>query len=119
MTVTVYSYANCSTCKKALKYLEKQGIAHKTVDITTTPPPLKDLKGMLAAYEGQVKKLFNTSGQAYREQELGSKLPDMTEAAALKLLAGNGRLIKRPFLIVGGKPAAVGFDQKVWDEVLR
>ncbi len=117
MTVTIYSYANCSTCKKALKYLEKQGVSAKVVDITTTPPPLKDLKAMLAAYDGQVRKLFNTSGQVYREQGLGAKLPGMSESEALKLLAGNGRLIKRPFLVVAGKAVAVGFDEAAWDQV--
>ncbi len=117
MGVTVYSYANCSTCKKALKYLEKQGVAAEVIDITSTPPPLEDLKAMLVAYGGQVRKLFNTSGQVYREQGLGAKLAGMTESEALKLLAGNGRLIKRPFLVVAGKPVAVGFDAAAWDQV--
>ncbi len=68
---------------------------------------------MLAAYGGELRRLFNTSGKDYREQKLGEKLPDMSESAALALLAGNGNLVKRPFLL-GGRVALVGFDEAVW-----
>ena len=118
MKVKVYGYSGCSTCRKAEKWLEKKGVAAESVDITAKAPSLKELQAMLAVYGGQVKKLFNTSGQVYREQKLGEKLPDMSEKEALALLAGNGRLVKRPFLIVDGQPRAVGFDEAAWAKLL-
>jgi len=114
MRVKIYHYKNCSTCKNALKFLNSRGIEAETVDITETPPTMAELKAMLAHYDGNVKKLFNTSGEVYRQQKLGEKLADMSDAEALKLLAATGKLVKRPFLIVGGKAAAVGFKADEW-----
>jgi Spx/MgsR family transcriptional regulator len=117
-SVKVYGYKGCTTCKKAYAYLKKQDVAFDEIDITATAPTKAELKAMLAAVDGNIKKLFNTSGQVYREQKISDKLPAMSEAAALTMLAGNGRLVKRPFLIVGGKAVAVGFDEKAWAKLI-
>ena len=71
----------------------------------------------LAENGGEIRKLFNTSGVDYREQKLGEKLPKLTETAALELLATNGNLVKRPFLI-GESVALVGFDPSTWESRL-
>ena len=70
---------------------------------------------MLKAQNGALRKLFNTAGRDYREQKLGEKLPEMSEAAALSMLADNGNLVKRPFLL-GDNVALVGFNETVWEE---
>lgn len=72
---------------------------------------------MLAAYDGQIRRLFNTSGLDYRAQKLNEKLPAMDEAAALALLTKNGNLVKRPFLL-GPNVAIVGFDEQRWKDAL-
>lgn len=72
---------------------------------------------MLAAYNGDLRRLFNTSGREYRAQNLGEKLPKLTEAEALQLLTANGNLVKRPFLI-GDRVGLVGFDEVVWAKAL-
>ncbi len=113
----VYEYKNCSTCKKALKFLDSQKIAYEKVDITSTPPSLAELKKMLGHYK-EVRKLFNTSGQVYKEQKLAEKLPKISEIDALKLLAENGRLVKRPFLL-GPETGLVGFREDEWEKSVR
>lgn len=109
----VYSYKKCSTCVKALKFLDKKKIEAKVVDITEQPPSKKELEVMLKNYNGELKKLFNTSGVAYREQNIKDKLPTMSKADALKLLSSNGKLVKRPFLLNGDK-GLVGFKEDEW-----
>ena len=110
--LTVYTYANCDSCRRAVKWLRAEGLEFVEKPIRETPPSLAELKAMLAAQGGELRKLFNTSGLDYRAQGLGAKLPTMTEAAALTLLAGNGNLVKRPFL---WRPpdgvGLVGFDE--------
>jgi Spx/MgsR family transcriptional regulator len=118
MKVKVYGYRGCSTCKKAYAFLGKKAIAFDEVDITEKAPSKKELKAMLARVDGNLKKLFNTSGQVYREQKLGDKLPHMSESDALELLAGNGRLVKRPFLVVDGEAETIGFDEAKWKAAL-
>lgn len=113
----IYTYANCDTCRKAVKWLRAHEVAFDEHPIRETPPSPAELRTMLGAYQGELRRLFNTSGGDYREQKLGEKLPTMTEAAAIKLLAGNGNLVKRPFLL-GGKVALVGFDETAWASAL-
>lgn len=87
-----------------------------TREIVATPPSEKELVRM-AGYVGGIRKLFNTSGVVYREMDLSKKLPTMSDEAAIRLLAGNGKLVKRPFLIweTGG---LVGFQEAIWKKEL-
>jgi arsenate reductase (glutaredoxin) len=113
----VYTYANCDTCRRAVKWLRGRELGYEERAIRETPPGPAELRKMLAAQGGEIRKLFNTSGRDYRELKLGEKLPAMSEAAALTLLAGNGNLVKRPFLL-GPDAALVGFDEKAWTAAL-
>jgi arsenate reductase (glutaredoxin) len=110
MKPKVYQYAKCSTCRKALAFLEAQGVAYDSVDIVTRPPPKKTLKEALSLSGLPIKKLFNTSGQSYRDGNFGERLKSMSEAEALEALAADGKLIKRP-LVIGDDFVLVGFDE--------
>lgn len=112
----VYVYSKCSTCQKALAFLTKKKIAFTKKEITETPPSLKELETMLA-YKGNIRKLFNTSGQLYREMQLSEKLNTMPEKEALKLLSQHGMLVKRPF-VLGKDFGLVGFHEDEWSKVI-
>jgi len=109
----VHTYAKCDTCRKAVKFLRAQGVAFEEIPIRETPPTRAELRTMLAAQGGQLRKLFNTSGGDYKALGLSAKLPALSEAEALDLLAGNGNLVKRPFAL-GDGVALVGFDEATW-----
>ena len=115
--LTVYTLANCDTCRCAVKLLRAHGLEFAERPIRETPPTLAELRTMLAAYGGERRRLCNTAGRDYRELKLAQKLPAMTDNEALGLLAGNGNLVKRPFLI-GANAALVGFDEKAWARAL-
>lgn len=115
--LTLYTLRNCSTCRAAVKWLEAHQIAYREKPIRETPPGVAELRTMLAGQQGELRRLFNTSGREYRALGLAEKLPRMTEAEALGLLAGNGHLVKRPFLL-GSGVALVGFDEKTWSDIL-
>ncbi|MET0262953.1 MAG: Spx/MgsR family RNA polymerase-binding regulatory protein [Rariglobus sp.] len=120
--LTVYTYANCDTCRRAVKWLRANGIAFVEEPIRETPPTPAELHTMLTRLggPGALRKLFNTSGVDYRAQKLGEKLPSLSEAEAIALLAGNGNLVKRPFALGSGGSdvGLVGFDEKVWAAAL-
>lgn len=120
MALKVYEYAKCSTCVKALKFLDSKKVSYEKLPIVDQPPTVKELKAMLGHLQeqgGTFKNLFNTSGQLYRELGISDKLKDgMTEAEGLKLLAANGKLIKRPFAL-GDKTGTVGFKEDVWKKL--
>jgi arsenate reductase len=117
LKVKIYTYKGCSTCKKATKFLKDQGINFEELPIRGQPPSPEELRKMLKQKQGDLCKLFNTSGLDYRELELGKKLAEMTEAEAIELLAGNGNLVKRPFVFIGSK-GTVGFKQDEWELLL-
>lgn len=112
--IKVYACAGCDTCRQALKFLKEHGVPHEVLPIRERPPSKAELRRMLAVYGGEVRKLFNTSGQDYKALGLAAKLPTMAVAAALELLATNGNLVKRPFAVTadGG---IVGFKREEWE----
>ena len=122
MAIKVYEYKNCSTCQKALKYLDGRKINYENLPIVDQPPSMAELKKMLGYLEadgGSFKNLFNASGLQYRELKISDKLKaGMTEAEALKLLSQNGKLIKRPFLLTANG-GTVGFKQDQWAKLLK
>jgi arsenate reductase len=113
----IYTLSNCDTCRAATKWLRGRGIDFEERAIRETPPTPAELRTMLAAHDGEIRRLFNTAGRDYREQGLGGKLPTLSSAAAVALLAANGNLVKRPFLI-GETTALVGFNEKIWSAAL-
>ncbi|MCR4611619.1 MAG: arsenate reductase family protein, partial [Lachnospiraceae bacterium] len=113
----VYCYSRCSTCKKALKWLDDNNIEYKLIDIKEDNPDEKTLRKLHKKSELPLKRFFNTSGQLYRGMGLSKKLPDMSEDEMYKLLATDGMLVKRPILITD-KAVLTGFKEDAWKEVL-
>ena len=116
MKLKVYAYKNCDTCRKAKKFLEAKAIAHGMISIREQPPSKSELKTMLSCYDGNIRKLFNTSGGDYKAMNMKEILPEMTNAETIDLLSKNGNLIKRPFAIRGGF-GALGFNEVAWSEL--
>ena len=111
----VLAYRKCSTCQKALKWLADKRVDFEERAIVEENPTYEELKMWHAKSGLPLKKFFNTSGLLYKEMDLKNKLSEMTEEEQLKLLAGNGMLVKRP-LVVGDGFVLVGFREKEWEE---
>ena len=111
----VYVHPKCSTCKKALNFLDEAKLTYEAVDITQRPPSKAEL-GQALQELGSARRLFNTSGQKYRSLGLKEKLDTMSEAEALNLLASDGMLVKRPFL-VSEKRILTGFRLDDWQTI--
>ena len=113
----VLVYRKCSTCQKALKWLEEHKIFFEERAIVEENPTYEELKEWYAESGLPLKKFFNTSGMLYKEMQLKDKLPAMNEEEQLKLLATNGMLVKRP-LIVNGNIILTGFKEAEWEKAL-
>lgn len=117
MKLKVYEYAKCSTCRKALAFLDGRKAGYVKVPIVEQPPTLSELSGALKALGGDLRRLFNTSGELYRELKMSEKLKSMSPEDALGLLARHGKLVKRPF-VVAGTSYLVGFKEEEWRKVV-
>lgn len=113
----VLVYRKCSTCQKALKWMEAHEIAFEERAIVEENPTYEELKEWHAMSGFPLKKFFNTSGMLYKQMQLKDKLPTMTEDEQIKLLATDGMLVKRPF-VVGDRFVLTGFKEKEWEEKL-
>lgn len=114
----VLVYRKCSTCIKALNWLEANGIEFEERPIKEQNPTYEELKEWHAMSGLPLKKFFNTSGLIYKDLGLKDKLPTMSEDEQLQLLATNGMLVKRP-LVVGDGFVLTGFKEKEWEEKLK
>lgn len=113
----VYAYEKCDTCRKALKFLAAKKVAAEVIPIREQPPTVAELRKMLDHLGGDLRKLFNTAGQDYRALDMKTRLPKMSVDEALKLLAGNGNLVKRPFALTSTK-GVVGFREEEWKALI-
>ena len=114
----VLVYRKCSTCIKALKWLEANNIAFEERPIVDQNPTYEELKAWHQMSGLPLKKFFNTSGMIYKEMKLKDKLAEMSEEEQLQLLATNGMLVKRP-LVVGEDFVLTGFKESEWNEAMR
>ena len=112
----VIEYPKCTTCKKALKFLEENKIEYTKRNIVENNPTEKEIKTWINKIE--IKKLFNTSGIKYRELNLKEKLKTMTDEEKIKLLASDRMLVKRPILIDEDK-VLVGFKEEEWKKITK
>ena len=115
--ITVLCYQKCSTCQKALKWLDTQGIPYQTRPIKEENPSVGDLREWYQKGGLPLKRFFNTGGNLYKEMGLKDKLPHMTEEEQLALMATDGMLVKRPVL-VGEDFVTTGFKEDTWKELL-
>lgn len=107
-------YPPCTTCQKAKKWLEAQGVAFESRHIKNDPPTYEELKRWYGQSSLPLKRFFNTSGLLYKSLGLKDKLPTMTEEEQLRLLATDGMLVKRP-LVICEDLVLVGFREKEWE----
>ena len=114
--IQVYCYSKCSTCRKALQWLDEHGIEHQVIDIKSDHPDEAALRRYYAMSGLPLKRFFNTSGQQYKALDLKDRLPSMPEDEQFKLLASDGMLVKRPILIGDGF-VLVGFKEAEYKNI--
>lgn len=110
-------YPKCTTCQKAKKWLEANGLTFTERHIKEANPTLEELKEWHKKSGLPLKKFFNTSGMVYRSMELKDKLPSMPEEEQYALLASDGMLVKRP-IIVTEDTVLIGFKESEWKDTL-
>ena len=112
----VLSYSGCSTCKKALKWLGTKGVAADVRAIVDEPPTKAELKQWVTKSGKPLRKWLNTSGLSYRA--LGKEKVDaMSDAQLIDALSADGKLVKRPVLVLGDT-VLVGFNEAEWADAL-
>ena len=118
MSYLFVEYPKCTTCKRAKKWLEQNGVDFVDRDIKLDNPTKEELKLWLDKSGLDIKKFFNTSGVLYREQGMKDKIKTLSEDELLDILASDGMMVKRP-LIIGEDKVLVGFKEPEWESNLK
>jgi len=113
VSLRVWAYRGCDTCRKAQKFLAERNVASELIAIREQPPGDAELRAMLAHAGGDLRRLFNPSGRDYKALNMKERLPRMSLDEAISLLAAHGNLVKRPFAL-GEDRGAVGFNVEEW-----
>ena len=116
--LVVYCYPKCGTCRKAVKFLEENGVAFTYDDIVKDPPTAQELEAYIEKSGLPERRFFNTSGMKYRELGLKDRLADMSAQEMTQLLASDGMLIKRPLFVLGDT-VIPGFKEAEWRRALE
>ncbi len=96
MTLKITGLTKCSTCQKALAWLDGEGIKYSFTDVKETPPTVKQVAAWSKSVGGW-EKLVNRAGYTWRGLP-ASETQDLTEAKAAALPAKNPSLIRRPLI---------------------
>ena len=105
----LYSYSKCSTCLKAINWLDNKAIKYELIDIVKSPPSIKYLNLALKKNSKDIKKIFNTRGKSYKT--IDYDVNNLSREKIFELLCCNGKLIKRPFLVIEEKQLILGFNE--------
>lgn len=111
-------YPKCSTCKKAMSWLDDRNVEFDQRDIVQDNPTADELRLWHKMSDLPLRRFFNTSGMIYRDMGLKDKLPSMSEDEMYELLASNGMLVKRPLLVLEDT-VLVGFKEAEWEAEIR
>lgn len=102
---TLYHNPRCSKSREALALLQAQGCEPEIVLYLDTPPNAKQLKALLAQLGISARQLLRKTEDAYKELNLADET--LSEAALIKAMVANPKLIERP-IFIHGESAVVG-----------
>ena len=113
---TLLCYNKCSTCMKAIKYLNNLDIKYEIRDIKTNNPSKDELEMLIRKSNLDINKFFNTSGLKYKELKLKDKIKTMSYEEKLQVLSSDGMLVKRPLLELDDI-VLIGFKENEWQNI--
>ncbi|HUJ80031.1 MAG TPA: Spx/MgsR family RNA polymerase-binding regulatory protein [Nitrospiria bacterium] len=114
--LTIFGYPRCSTCIRAKKELAQFGHAIQDIDVTLSPPSANELSGLIKKSGRPYTDFLNRSGLQYRALKMKEKVKTLPEQEVIRLLASEGRLIKRP-IVTDGTRVTVGFSPEEFSAV--
>ncbi len=101
--ITLYHNPRCSKSRDALSLLRDKGVEPEVILYLETPPNAKTLKAVLAKLGMSARDLLRKGEEAYKELNLADE--KLSEAALIKAMVENPKLIERPIGIHGDKAA--------------
>jgi len=119
MSIVFYGYSTCGTCRKAKKWLDKNGVSYQEIPIVESPPSKVELEKLYKMSDLPLKKFFNTSGHRYRDLGMKDKINTESDDELLNWLAGDSMLLKRPIVTDNENKVTIGFNEELFEKNWR
>ncbi len=87
-------YPKCSTCKKAKKWLDEQGVSYEDRHIIEDNPTAEELKDWHERSGLPLKRFFNTSGMKYRELGLKDQITRNVRRRTIRIACNRRNVSK-------------------------
>ncbi|UBH09219.1 Spx/MgsR family RNA polymerase-binding regulatory protein [Macrococcus armenti] len=108
--IKFYQLPNCTSCRKAAKFLSDNSVSFEPVHIVEHTPTAKEFDAIVKNTGVDVNLLFNRLGTKFKELNLKETLDKKSYEEKLELLASDGMLVKRPLAVKGDK-ITLGFKE--------
>lgn len=105
--ITVYTTNSCSSCKKAIKWLNDHQIKFTEKNLFTEPITRQDIKIMLENTENGFEDIISTRSKAF--QNLNVSIDDMTYNELVDFIINNPSVLRRP-IIVDDRKMQIGYN---------
>jgi len=113
--IKVYGIKTCGSVKKALKFLNENGIEYEFVDFKKEPVGCDKIDKWLEKVD--INLLFNNRGTKYRTLKL--KELNLDNSGKREWLYKENLLIKRPVLELEDGGVIVAFDEEKYREIFN
>ena len=98
---------NCTTCRKARSFMEKRGFQLYFRDLAKERLSSAELEKLIGNRD--YTEFLNSRNELYRRKKM--KLNPPTRREAIRMMAKEPNLIRRPVVVAGGR-VVVGFDEE-------
>lgn len=105
---------SCTTCRKAKAFLEKRKVELDLRDLGKDRMSVEELDALIGKRD--YRMFLNTRNELYRTRKMGENPPSRKEA--LKLMAGEPNLIRRP-VVLRGAALVLGYDEEALTRICR
>jgi Spx/MgsR family transcriptional regulator len=103
----------CTTCRKAKAFLEKVGADLELRNLDTERLSEAELDKLIGGQDH--RKFLNTRNELYRNRKMEDHPPGRAEA--IKLMAKNPNLIRRP-VVIRGEELVLGYDEDAFRKMV-
>src|SRR5262249_42941771 len=97
----------CTSCRKARALLEEEGVELVCRDLSQERLSVEELDQLIG--DRDYREFLNFRNELYRERKMGENPPSRAEA--LRLMAAEPNLIRRP-VVIRGQEIVLGFDEE-------
>lgn len=106
--VTIYTTPSCTSCRKAIDWLEENEIPYEQRNISTEPLSKDEIKSIMSLTENGTDEIISTRSKAFTE--LNVDIDEIPLSDLFTLIQSKPNLIKRP-IIADDKRIQIGYNE--------